>query len=228
MIPILILYTLKRLNVISVTEKNLIRIKSIAHKIIVFVLLLILTTTYASNNPEKSKPQVFQVLKNQKVIGTINMTMNVSGDSITYKSNSKIDVKLLLSFKITGKEISVFKNGVLVYSSVYRTLNSNVKVNHSITQNGSFYKIHEDKNIEDLNIKNIEQNLVSLYFNEPKGVKSIFCDNEKEMIAVKYLGQGQYKVEISNGKYNIFHYENGRCVKVEAVSAMFNVTLIPI
>ena len=63
------------------------------------------------------------------------------------------------------------------------------------------------------------------YFNEPKNITSIFCDNQKEMIQIKNLGQGKYKVEISKGKYNIFHYKNGKCVEVEAISPMYDVIL---
>lgn len=228
MVPILILYTLKRLKVISITDKTLSRIKSIVQKILALVLLLILTTTYAFNNPVEVKPMVFLIVKNEKVIGTISMVKTVSGDSTTYNSESKINAKFLLSFRIIGKEKSVFRNGTLVYSSIYRTLNSKVKANHSIIQRNRFYNIEEDNRTETLNIQNIQQNLITLYFDEPIGIKTVFCDNQKEMIDVKHLGQGKYKVEISNGKYNIFHYKNGRCIKVEAVSPMFDVVLMPL
>ncbi|MFC4723388.1 DUF6134 family protein [Geojedonia litorea] len=228
MVPILILYTLKRLKVISITDKNLSRIKSLLQKIFALVLLLILTSTHALNNPIKEKPMVFQIMKNQKVIGTINMIKTVSGDSITYNSESNINAKFVLSFKIIGKEKSVFRNGTLVYSSVYRTLNRKVKANHSIVQKNRTYNIKENNKTEVLNIPNIQQNLITLYFNEPNGIASVFCDNQKEMIDVSYLGDGKYKVEIANGKYNIFHYKNGACVKVEAVSPMFDVVLMPL
>jgi hypothetical protein len=48
------------------------------------------------------------------------------------------------------------------------------------------------------------------------------------MLKVNPMGDGAYKVEFSKGKYNIFHYKNGRCTKIEAVSPMFDVTLIPV
>lgn len=226
MLLMLILYTLRRLKVISITSKNLIEIKSIVFKIL--ILLLILTVTHASGNPANEKPKVFQIVKNQKVIGTIHIIRKVSGDSTTYNSESQIDAKLLLNVKITGKETCVFRNGILIYSSVYRTLNNKVKINHSITQNKGHYNVNEGNKVDILNIKAIEQNLITLYFDEPKGVMSVFGDTQKEMIDIKYLGHRKYKVEIAKGKYNIFHYKNGRCIMVEAVSPMFDVLLMPL
>jgi hypothetical protein len=69
---------------------------------------------------------------------------------------------------------------------------------------------------------------MSLYLTEPVGIATVFCDNQKEMVKVIPMGDGIYKVELSKGKYNVFHYKNGRCTKIEAVSPMFDVTLIPI
>lgn len=135
---------------------------------------------------------------------------------------------MILTFNIIGKEKSIFKNGVLVYTSVYRKLNNNVKANHYIERQGANYNLNQDNKSKLLDIKKIELNLISLYFKEPKGISTIFCDNQKEMIQIKNLGNGKYKVEISNGKYNIFHYKDGKCVKVEAVSSMFDVILIPV
>jgi len=225
MIPLLILYVLKRQNVISVSEKRLKKFQSALQKVLVLVVLSVFTCAHGSNSPNRETPKVFEIVKNNKVIGTINMVMKVNGDSIIFDSESQINVKFLLKFEITGKEKSVFENGVLVYSSVYRKLNNKVKANHVIERRGSFYSLNDNNKSEVLNLDDIEQNLIMLYFNEPKNITSIFCDNQKEMIQIKNLGQGKYKVEISKGKYNIFHYKNGKCVEVEAISPMYDVIL---
>ena len=228
MLPLLIFYVLKRHNVIPVSEKRLLKFKTSIQKILVLVMLSVFTCAQGFNNPDKETPKVFQIVKNHKVIGTISMVRKVFGDSIIYDAESQINVRFLLRFKITGKEKSVFRHGVLVYSSVYRELNNKVKANHVIARQGSSYSLNDNNKTEVLDINSIEQNLVTLYFQEPKNVTSIFCDNQKEMIQIKNLGQGKYKVEISNGKYNIFHYKDGKCVEVEAVSPMFDVILKPV
>ena len=79
-----------------------------------------------------------------------------------------------------------------------------------------------------LDFDNITQNLITLYFDKPNHIEEIFCDNIGEMVPVRAVGDGVFKVEFAKSKYNIFHYKNGKCTKIEAFSTLFNVTLIPI
>jgi hypothetical protein len=167
------------------------------------------------------------VVKNNSVIGTINITRLTQKDSVVYSLQSNIKAKYILKFNISGKETSIYKNDVLVYSSVLRKFNNQVKANHTIIYKNKQYHLKLSGNLQPLNFNEIQQNLVMLYFKEPKGFTSIFCDNLKQMVKLKPLGNGRYKVPFSNGKHNIFHYKNGKCIKIEAKSNLFNVTLIP-
>jgi hypothetical protein len=107
-------------------------------------------------------------------------------------------------------------------------LNNKVKTNHSIQYSKGEYSLKTPEKVSALNIEEIRCNLMVLYINEPIGIKSVFCDNQQEMVNVVPMGKGIYKVELSKGKYNIFHYKNGRCIKIEAVSPLYDVTLIPV
>jgi hypothetical protein len=127
-----------------------------------------------------------------------------------------------------AKETSIYKRDTLVFSSVYRKLNNKEKRNQSLLFNNGTYTLKNKNKVEPLNIDFITRNLVTLYFQEPVGVTSVFCDNQNEMVQVKSLGNGRYKVQFSKGKYNIFHYKDGKCVKIEAFNPMFEVTLIPV
>ena len=167
-------------------------------------------------------------LKNNNIIGSIKITENISRDSVTYTIESQVETKLILTFKVVGKEKYIYRDGTLIYSSLYRTLNNKVKTNHCILYNDGEYSLQTPEKISPLSFEDIKQNLMILYVHEPIGVKSVFCDNQKQMVKVEPLGKGIYKVELSKGKYNIFHYKNGRCVKIEAVSPLFDVTLIPV
>jgi hypothetical protein len=195
-------------------------------KLKVLFFLFVVSLSYGTNtNP--TNHITYKVVRNDEVIGTIQITCNTQNDSKTYSLESKITAKYIFKFNITGKETSIYKNGVLVYSSVFRKLNNKIKANHTIVYDKEQYHLKLADELERLDFNKIQQNLVTLYFNEPKGVTSIFCDNQKEMVKLQALGNGRYKVDFLNGKYNIFHYENGRCIKIEANSNLFNVTLIP-
>ena len=51
-------------------------------------------------------------------------------NSVIYSSESQIKAKFLITFNVATKEKAVFKNGVLVYSSIFRTINSKTKTNN--------------------------------------------------------------------------------------------------
>lgn len=228
MIPALILYLIKRLKKEGFLSRRITHLKKIAIRLKLLFFLLVLTSSYATDNNPKSNVLTYNVVKNNTVIGTIKMNELMLGDSVTYTLESYIEAQYLLKFKITGKEVSIFKEGILIHSSVFRTVNNKVKSNHSISlKNGEYNLESFDKNtILDLNP--IKQNLVCMYFKEPLSVQNIFCDNLNKIVPVKAIGKGIYKVEFSKDKYNLFHYKNGKCVKIEAFSSLFDVTLIPI
>lgn len=226
MIPALIIYLIRKYKGKSRSFVECPVSKKIIFKLLLILGIMLIVSSFTTPNTYKSLS--YNVVKNNKVIGVININKSISQNEIVYTLNSDIKTKLLLTFNIVGKEKAIYKNGVLVYSSVYRSLNDKVKVDHSIKLQGDKYHITASNEITSMPFRAINHNLVTLYFNEPKGVDSIFCDNLKEMVAVKAIAAGAYRVEISNGKYNVFHYKNGKCIKVEAVSKLFSVTLIPV
>lgn len=225
MIPMLILYAIRRLRGSQSKLEGFLKFKKFIKKVIVILCLLAFTSNYGSN---PSAPIVFNIVKNNTVIGSIVITESRSRDSVIYNIESKVEAQFILKFKVVGKEKYIYKDGTLVYASLFRTLNNKVKTNHSIIYREGQYNLHTPDETKPLNFNVIKQNLMTLYINEPIGIESVFCDNQKQMVKVKPMGNGIYKVELSKGKYNIFHYINGRCTKIEAVSPMFDVTLIPV
>jgi hypothetical protein len=115
----------------------------------------------------------------------------------------------------------------LIYSSVFRTVNNKIKTNHIINLKMGAYHIQFSQKKEKLLLDSIKKNLVAMYFNEPIGFQQVFCDNLSMMVPIIFKGDGVYKVSFPRGKYNLFHYKNGKCVKIEAYSPLFDVTLIP-
>ncbi|MFL1013030.1 DUF6134 family protein [Flavisericum labens] len=227
MIPALIFYLLKRFRKNNNPNKIRGNLKKIALRLKSVFFLVAILSSLAFNDTDRSKALTYHVVKNNKVIGTININKNGIGDSTIYHLKSHIQAKFLFKFNVIGQEKSIFKNGVLVYSSVFRTLNNKTKVNHKIVFKDGRYNLNITGLSGASNTSLIKRNLITLYFNEPIGVETVFCDNLKKMVAVKPLGDGTYKVDFEYGKHNVFHYKNGKCIKVEAVSKLFNVILIP-
>lgn len=231
MIPILILYLAKKFGLRTSQHNRIEVLLRHIQKVIVLIILTVVIKANASNytnfHSESKSVAVFKVLKNDKIIGTIEIVKQQSENIIIYNVNSEINAKFIFKARVVGKETYVFKNGILEYSALYRTLNNKVKVDQSLVyENGEYYlkKLDSEKLLE---LKEIGQNLVSLYFLEPQDIKAVYWDLQSEMVNVQCIGKGIYKVKLSNGKYNTFYYEQGRCVKIDAVSPLFSVTLIP-
>jgi len=225
MIPLLIIYTLRKFKAGQSILERLLKFTTYIKKAIAILFLLIFSSNYGSN---LTAPTIFNIVKNNTVIGSIKITKNVSRDSVIYNIESNVEAQFILKFKVVAKEKYIYKAGTLIYSSLFRMLNNKVKTNHSIQYNKGEYSLKTSEKVRALNLEEIKCNLTILYINEPIGIKSVFCDNQQEMVKVVPMGNGIYKVELSKGKYNVFHYKNGRCVKIEAVSPLYDVTLIPV
>ena len=74
-------------------------IKSISHKILVFILLLVFTSNQAFNYPVIETPDVFHIIKNKKIKGTIDIKIRVLIDPtvfaiLTNESNKMVKDKI--------------------------------------------------------------------------------------------------------------------------------------
>ncbi|GAA4290024.1 hypothetical protein GCM10023163_02770 [Aestuariibaculum suncheonense] len=170
----------------------------------------------------------YKIVKNNTTIGFINIKKQVESNVTTYVLKSHVEAKFLVNISVLCNEKTIYRNGILIYSSVYRKVNGKVKANHKLLRESGRYTLFYDNKKQFLELDELTQNLITLYFNEPKTVRKIYCDNLKQEVVVKSINPGSYRVDFEKGKYNVFHYKNGQCIKIDAVSKMFSVSLIPV
>lgn len=190
---------------------------------IVFVALLFFLKM--SSNAQ-SQNLSFEVWKNNSHIGNISMTEKINSATVVYDLSTKIKAKVILSFNVTGIEKTIYKNGLLIYSSVYRKLNSMEKVNKELHFNNGKYRLINRGRISTLQVSKINTNLVLLYFNEPVNISQVYCDNHNSMANIVLIENGKYRVTFPDGSYNIFYYQNGKCKKVDVFTSLYEVQLI--
>lgn len=190
------------------------------------ILFIITLFLFVQNGNAQDHNLSFEVWKNKSLIGFISMNEKINSDSVVYDLTSEIKAKVLIRFNVTGIEKTIYKNGVLVYSSVYRKLNSDEKVNKELLFNdGKYYLINRGRK-RALSIDKIKGNLVTLYFYEPINISQVYCDNHNAMANVVLIGTGKYQVNFPDGSYNVFYYKNGKCKKVDAFTSLYEVQLI--
>lgn len=228
MIPALILYLIKRMKYGSSASTDFKKFREIALKIKSVFFFLILSICFSFHTLNATERITYKVVKNNTTIGYICIERKTSKNVTTYTSKSDIQAKFLVTVSVTCAEKSVFKNGVLVYSSVFRKINEKVKVNHKLERRENQYVLIKNNQEQLMEMEELYQNLITLYFEEPKAINKVYCDNLKHEVAVKPLNNGCYRVDFEKGKYNIFYYKEGKCIKIDAFSKMFDVTLIPV
>ena len=169
----------------------------------------------------------FDIVKKEKVLGFIELELIKNDKTTKFVINSEVNTKLLFNFKAKSTETYIYKKDILVYSSIYRTINDNVKVDQSIALNKGKYYLSHKKGNELLDIGAIQCNLVRLFFEEPVNRKKVYCDKLKVYVSIIRVNANTYKVTFPNKSYNVFHYRNGKCRLVEAVGSFYKVELIP-
>jgi len=193
-----------------------------------YVLPFFLIASTSSDNKEvEIKNMYFNVIKKESNIGFINVEKRSTNETTTYIINSKINAKVVFNFIAIGKEKSIYKSDTLIYSSVYRKLNSKVKLDQSLAYHSGKYILSNRNKKERLYFNVINRNLVTLYFFEPKGISEVYSDKYKTMLKIDTIGNGMYKIIFPDKSLNIYHYEYGRCIMIEVEGPFFKVSLIP-
>jgi len=232
MVPMLILYFYRKLKRTTFYETNAPILRRLVAQVLMALIVLAFTNSRAwtaVNGPFPSTKSItYKVIKKDNVIGSITIDQYSEGNKVKYEINSEINAQFIFKVHVVGKELSVFENGMLVYSKIFRQLNNKVKVDKALSYNDTEgYNLKTLDGNERPKLQEIKENLVTLFFKEPKNIKFVFCDNQTEMVPVNKIRDGVYRVQIADSKYNIYHYEQGRCVKMEAFSPLFKVILIP-
>ncbi|MCH4553614.1 DUF6134 family protein [Aestuariibaculum lutulentum] len=228
MIPALILYLIRRMKYGTDTSLDLSKFREMVLKIKSILFFFIISTSFAYNTINTGETITYKIVKKNTTIGFIKIEKQVTSNVTTYILKSNVEVNFLVNVSVLCDEKSIYKNDILVYSSVYRKVNGKVKANHKLLRESGRYALLYENKKKLLELDELTQNLVTLYFEEPKTIRKVYCDNLKQEIVITPLNEGCYRVDFEKGKYNVFHYRNGECVKIDAVSKLFNVTLIPV
>ena len=178
------------------------------------------------NNPP-SESLYFDIVKKEKKLGYIRLEKIHLSETTEYNIKSEVNTKLVFNFKASSKETYIYKGDTLIHSSIYRTLNSRVKVDQTINyKNGSYHlKRKGRKKVFNSNI--IRCNLVMLFFEKPKGVSKVFCDKQQVYVDIVQINSEAFKVIFPDKSYTIFYYNGNRCESIEAVGSFYHVQLIP-
>lgn len=168
----------------------------------------------------------YQVIRNGDVIGKMCFQQLNQGCSTHLSVQSEVKERFILLLIIWAKEETIYRNGILIFSSIYRKLNGKEKTNRQTKLEGNTYQVSKEGRLVLINSYPIRFNLLSMYCTEPKLIRKAYADNFSEFVPVEKTGTHEYKVTLPDGNYNYYFYQDGICTRVEVHHSLYSLKFI--
>jgi len=187
-------------------------------------LLIVLLSTMISINAQQKKLD-YSIKRNGDVVGNIHFIQGIVGNRIVLTMESEVNTRFIFNFKAKAKEEVIYDNGIMTWSSIFRKLNGNVKVDKKTKATGNAYTVNKGSKTETLNNYPIRYNMLSVYINEPVNITKVYSDNFQQQIDIQKIADHHYKIKFPDGNYNEYFYINGVCSKIEIHHSMYSATI---
>jgi len=223
MIPVIIVMLMRRYQKNNPQQFLILKTK-LSHAIkimfLVGVAFLLVLVTRA-----QEKKLSYTVKRNGSTIGHMYVNEIKDGSSISLKLQSDIKTSFIISFSAKGIEEAQYDSGILVYSSVYQTLNGNEKLNKQIRYVNNSYIISDNGRQEKLHHTKIYYNLVCIYNHEPVTTAIVFSDKYQRFLPIQKIEGHHYRIRFPDGSANDYWFENGVCKKIEVDHKLYSATM---
>jgi hypothetical protein len=188
------------------------------------ILLVVLLGTMTSINAQQKKLE-YNIKRNGDVVGNIHFIQGITGNRTVLTMESEVNTRFIFNFKAKAKEEVVYDNGIMTWSSIFRKLNDNVKVDKKTKATGNAYTVYKGSKTETLNNYPIRYNMLSVYIIEPVNITKVYSDNFQQQIDIQKIADHHYKIKFPDGNYNEYFYTNGVCSKIEIHHSLYSATI---
>ena len=187
-------------------------------------LLIALLGAMISINAQEKKLE-YTIKRNGDVVGNIHFTQGVSGTRTVLTMESKINTRFIFNFKTSAKEVAIYDNGIMTWSSILRKQNGHIKVDKKTKASGNAYTVYKGSKTETLNNYPIHYNMLSIYSSELVNISKIYSDYFQQKIDIQKLADHHYKIKFPDDNYNEYFYSNGICSKIEVHNSLYSATV---
>lgn len=188
------------------------------------LIFLMLISGIASG---QSTVQYYDVMHDDKLVGTTVVKKIGNDQNFVVTLSFSADINFLIKrVVILGKEHARFENGVLKAGSVFRKANDKIKTDKSIKHLGKSYIVHDGDESYTLPVGEIHDNMLSLFFDEPRTVTAIYSDNQQKLVGLKEVAPHKYVIPGKNESTSTYIFQNGQCSRVILKSDLLSIQLV--
>ncbi|MBX7053029.1 MAG: hypothetical protein K1X54_13405 [Flavobacteriales bacterium] len=177
------------------------------------ILFLLLCTTQWSAIHQIHDKQ-FEVIHNNKNIGSIYLQSNEFRDTIEYKLYSNVFAEGFVNMRIEESIHNVFVRGYLEKASHHRHIHHLSDKYSNLWHEHDGYYTSEGKWSAQPTL--IAHSVLQFYFKEPTQVNEVFSEQLQEMVPLRKLSDRKYQLSLPNGHSTIFHYDDSGLILVES------------
>ena len=186
------------------------------------VLLLLLAAFLAPAAGSQERMFTYSITRNGNPVGTVQVLEVQTASRVLYRLHTRVKSRLVFSFSALSREESVYENGCLVYSSMFREVNGREKVNKHTRVAGKNYLVEQDGKKEWLGQYPIQYNMLSLYTREPLQLPPVFSDNFQRFLPIEKVGVHQYRIRFPDGNWSEYYYRDGICVRIRVKHTLYS------
>jgi hypothetical protein len=221
MIPALVIWLCKKYILPRLNKKNsssaVPRLSK--HAVLVVVFLVLNFTAFASK-----LTQVYHIKRNGEIIGKLFFSQNIEGENTYLKITSQVSTRFVFKIDVQTEDLAHFKNGRLISSDVSRLVNGKAKERKKTIFQNDVYQLQAGNKFNSLN-QPIGYNMMLLYTTEPVSINQVYSDNFQCFLPVKKQATHQYRVNLPDGNYNDYYFENGVCKLVVVNHSLYTIKM---
>lgn len=151
----------------------------------------------------------FNIVHNNKVIGSLKATKTIKDSKTYYQSSTTIETQIIKEIRVNYKYDVAFEDNMLETSNVDITINEKPHAKtYTKWKRTAYQVITNEKDKKDIK-DSIFYATVQLYFKEPKNVSTCYSEQDGSFNSIVALGHHGYKKINSKGRENSYYYKKG-------------------
>lgn len=190
---------------------------------IIIILVLFLAVAHIAISQEKKLEYVIK--RKGSEVGAISIIQQTLGNRMFIKLESEVRTRMIFLFTAKGKEESIYENGILTWSSIYRKMNGSEKANKKTRLSGKNYIVSKGDDSETLNSYPIRYNMLCLYILEPVNIQKVYSDNFQQFLDIQTLAPHHYKIRFPDGNSSEYFFSNGICSTIKVHHSLYSATI---